>query len=142
MKRINLLLFGKIKSSEYINLFNYYLKLSSKYYSVSTITKKDPNRPIQLQDIPTYSSSVYLLTEQGKLYDTFQFSNLVNNQDSGNELTFIIASAFGFDRLVLESRYQLLSLSPMTFNHEMAAVVLVEQLFRVGNYANGGSYHK
>lgn len=55
---------------------------------------------------------------------------------------FVIGGAHGLDRRVLERAARRLSLSPMTFPHDMARLVLAEQLYRAGTIARGEPYHK
>jgi 23S rRNA (pseudouridine1915-N3)-methyltransferase len=57
-------------------------------------------------------------------------------------VAFVIGGAFGLDASVLERARTRLSLSPMTLPHEMARLVLAEQLYRAGTIARGEPYHK
>jgi 23S rRNA (pseudouridine1915-N3)-methyltransferase len=57
-------------------------------------------------------------------------------------VAFLIGSDLGLDRAVLESARAVLSLGPMTLSHELARVVLYEQLFRALSIAAGMSYHR
>jgi 23S rRNA (pseudouridine1915-N3)-methyltransferase len=56
--------------------------------------------------------------------------------------TFVIGGAFGLGRTVLERATRRLSLSPLTLPHELARLVLAEQLYRAGTIARGEPYHK
>lgn len=55
---------------------------------------------------------------------------------------FLIGGAFGLDRTVLERAQRCLALSPMTLPHEMARLVLAEQLYRAGTILRNEPYHK
>lgn len=57
-------------------------------------------------------------------------------------VAFVIGGAFGLDRPVLERARRRLSLSPMTLPHELARLVLAEQLYRAGTILRGEPYHK
>lgn len=57
-------------------------------------------------------------------------------------VTFLIGGAFGLDETVLERARRRLSLSPMTLPHELARLVLAEQIYRAGTILRGEPYHK
>ncbi len=59
-----------------------------------------------------------------------------------NHLTFMLGGAFGLSEDVLAQANWCLSLSAMTFPHELARVILLEQLYRVFTIMRGESYHK
>jgi 23S rRNA (pseudouridine1915-N3)-methyltransferase len=57
-------------------------------------------------------------------------------------VTFVIGGAYGLSRQVLERADRLVSLSSMTLPHEIARLLLTEQLYRAGTIARGEPYHK
>ncbi|MFC1524011.1 23S rRNA (pseudouridine(1915)-N(3))-methyltransferase RlmH [Thermodesulfobacteriota bacterium] len=59
-----------------------------------------------------------------------------------NTLCFIIGGSLGLSRQVLSRADYILSLSQMTFTHEMARLILLEQLYRACNIRAGTAYHK
>ncbi|MCU0644893.1 MAG: 23S rRNA (pseudouridine(1915)-N(3))-methyltransferase RlmH [bacterium] len=59
-----------------------------------------------------------------------------------SEFEFIIGGALGLDSTVLNSVNQVLSLSQMTFTHEMSRLILLEQLYRAFTILRGEKYHK
>ena len=63
-------------------------------------------------------------------------------RDSGGAVTFVIGGAFGLDDTVRGRSTRLLSLAPWTLPHEMARLVLSEQLYRAGTILRGEPYHK
>jgi len=81
------------------------------------------------------------LTEEGPCYSSVQFAELVSQAESGS-LVFVIGSAEGLSPAVKRSAAQCLSLSPMTFPHELARLLLLEQLYRAKAILQGTSYHK
>ncbi|NJN61195.1 MAG: 23S rRNA (pseudouridine(1915)-N(3))-methyltransferase RlmH [Coleofasciculaceae cyanobacterium RL_1_1] len=81
------------------------------------------------------------LTEDGKTVDSIAFAQWIAQAES-NQLVFAIGSAEGISPAVKRAADHCLSLSPMTFPHEMARLLLFEQLYRAKNILQGGSYHK
>lgn len=84
-----------------------------------------------------------MLTEEGKTMGSMTFAKtlLTWSEHGQRELTFVIAGPFGFNRDLLKHADHVLSLSPMTFPHEMAYVILLEQLYRAGTILAGKTYH-
>jgi 23S rRNA (pseudouridine1915-N3)-methyltransferase len=82
-----------------------------------------------------------LLTEEGTTYTSVAFAQQL--RDSGSErLAFVIGGADGLDPALKARANWRLSLSPMTFPHELARLLLLEQLYRASSILQGGPYHK
>lgn len=85
------------------------------------------------------SSRTFLLHEHGKTYTTKEFSKKISSHEE--HITFIITGAYGpSDNLC--SLFERISLSPMTFTHEQALYLLVEQLYRVECFEKNIPYTK
>jgi len=95
--------------------------------------------------IPYLSSSdfVILLDEKGKEMSSIEFSGFLNLKFSGNakNLTFIVGGPYGFDASLKQQAGQLLSLSRMTFSHQMVRLFFMEQLYRALTILKNESYH-
>lgn len=63
-------------------------------------------------------------------------------RDTGGAVTFVIGGAFGLDDAVRARATKLLAVAPWTVPHEMARLVLTEQLYRAGTILRGEPYHK
>ena len=87
------------------------------------------------------SDRLIALTVTGKTYSSTQFAEWLSQADS-NSLVFVIGSAEGLSAEVQQAAVQRLSLSPMTFPHEVARLLLTEQLYRAKTILQGSSYHK
>ncbi|MGY3055380.1 23S rRNA (pseudouridine1915-N3)-methyltransferase [Pedobacter sp. UYEF25] len=86
---------------------------------------------------------VMLLDEKGKKYSSINFSNYLNHQMVGSvqHLIFIIGGPYGFDETIYKRSNGLLSLSDMTFSHQMIRLFFVEQLYRGFSILKGEPYH-
>ena len=85
-----------------------------------------------------------LLTERGKLRDSNEFCEWVYEtlEGSNEKLTFIISGAYGFSKKLMEKTKSKLSLSPLTFPHEWARLLLIEQIYRSITIKTNHPYHK
>ena len=84
-----------------------------------------------------------LLDEGGEIGDSMAFAERFETWQLGSEATHLaIGPAEGWPDLNVLNSVQRLSLSPMTFPHELAAVVLVEQVYRASEIQRGSGYHK
>ncbi len=86
---------------------------------------------------------VVLLDERGKAYSSVEFSKQMERwlQMSKRRLVFVIGGSFGIHES-LKSNYSMLSLSAMTFNHQMIRLFLLEQIYRALTIIKGHPYHK
>ncbi len=76
-------------------------------------------------------STIIALDASGKTMDSHAFGKLLGTwKDSGRRVTFLVGGAFGLDEAALSRADRRLSLSRMTFPHEMATLMLMEQLYR------------
>ncbi len=87
-------------------------------------------------------SQSILLDACGTLHDSMAFSRMVNSYSMrGNIVKFFIAGAFGFEASILQ-KYPKISLSTLTFSHEIAKIVLLEQIYRSLSIIHNHPYHK
>lgn len=115
------------------------IKTSKK--TTSEIQKREEGKSI-LSRI-SVSDIVVLLDERGREYTSESFSDFLQKQmlTGLKRLTFVIGGAYGFSEDVYNRADQLLSLSKMTFNHEMVRMFFVEQLYRAMTILKGDPYH-
>ena len=86
---------------------------------------------------------VILLDEKGKQYSSIEFSNFISNtvMVRTKSLVFIIGGAFGFSKEVYTRADSKMSLSKMTFSHQMIRIIFKEQLYRAFTIIKGEKYH-
>lgn len=82
---------------------------------------------------------VIALTEEGREFSTKEFSEYLEKVD--RRIVFIIGGPFGIADEVKKRADLLMAMSKMTFTHEMARMIFLEQLYRALNLLNGGAYH-
>lgn len=88
--------------------------------------------------------TVVALTRQGRGIGSRELTGFLEAEAlrSSPGVAFVIGGAFGLAPAVLERARRQISLSPMTLPHEMARLVLAEQLYRAGTMVRGEPYHK
>lgn len=84
-----------------------------------------------------------LLDEKGKQYDSVAFAHWLQHQmnRSTRHLMFVVGGAWGFSPEVYQAAHGRLSLSEMTFSHQMIRLFFAEQLYRAMTILKGESYH-
>ncbi|MEA2004229.1 MAG: 23S rRNA (pseudouridine(1915)-N(3))-methyltransferase RlmH, partial [archaeon] len=92
-----------------------------------------------LEKIKDNNDLVYALDVSGVCIDSVAFSEeLKKNRD----IVFVIGGAYGFGDSLRKRADKLLSFSPMTFNHQLFRVMLLEQVYRGLSIINNRKYHK
>jgi len=86
---------------------------------------------------------LFLLDERGKEYSSTQFSKFIENKmiTSTQELGFLIGGAYGFSDEVYTRANGKISLSKMTYSHQLIRLVFMEQLYRAFTIINNEPYH-
>ncbi|HSY99088.1 MAG TPA: 23S rRNA (pseudouridine(1915)-N(3))-methyltransferase RlmH [Terriglobales bacterium] len=136
---------GKTKESAIQSLTDEYLKRLSRYVDVQGTTLKDESALLKLggrQARPTRHTLV-LLDSRGKQLSSEEFAEFLRNHQDRNPfpLLFAVGPANGFTEEVRQEANLLLSLGKMTVAHELARVVLLEQLYRAFTILKGHPYH-
>ena len=85
---------------------------------------------------------VILLDERGEEYNSINFAEYLNDLERKvNQVLFVIGGPYGFSQQVYERSHTMLSLSKMTFSHQLVRVVFLEQLYRAFTILKGEPYH-
>lgn len=154
--KIELLLTGKTDSAWikdgaelYINRLKHYTALSIKEIpelkktaglSISQIKEREGE--LILKNIKE-SDYLVLLDENGKLFSSEEFAQKIEKVTiRGVKCTvFVVGGAYGFSEQVYSRADEKISLSKMTFSHQMVRVIFLEQLYRAYTIIKGEPYH-
>ena len=160
MHKLQLICVGKMKEPFYIQAAAEYVKRLGPYCGLQ-ITEipeerlpRDPS-PAQIEaalaregenilaKLPPRSSLIALCVE-GKLHSSEALAGLLASWAGRGEtqLAFAIGGSFGLHPAVKQRAWVRLSMSPMTFPHHLARVMLLEQIYRGFQINEGGRYHK
>jgi len=86
---------------------------------------------------------LFACDERGERLASSDFAALlVGARDAARDIAFLIGGAYGLDDTVRRAAGRSLQLAPWTLPHELARLVLAEQLYRAGTIARGEPYHK
>lgn len=86
---------------------------------------------------------VVLLDEHGKEFRSVEFAQWIGKKmvNVSKRLVFIVGGPYGFSSKVYEQAHEKISLSKMTFSHQMIRLIFIEQLYRAMTILNNGPYH-
>jgi len=152
---ITLLTLGKLKETYWRDAEQEYLKRISPYTKINIIEIKeesfrdgDDREKIKLLEAEKIKkhlpegSVVIALHEKGKEYDSPKFATFIeSNTTRGEHLVFIVGGPLGLHKSILSLARYSLSLSPLTFPHQMVRTILLEQLYRGITIQKGKQYH-
>jgi 23S rRNA (pseudouridine1915-N3)-methyltransferase len=97
-----------------------------------------------LAKVPADSQIVALTRQGGDAWSSARLARLLEERalHGGADLTFLIGGAFGLSEEVLRVAERRMRLSAFTLTHDIARLILAEQLYRVGTIVRGEPYHK
>lgn len=88
------------------------------------------------------STDLVLLDEHGKEFRSIEFADyLQKRMSSGRDVVFVVGGPYGFSEAVYQRANGKISLSKMTFSHQMVRLFFVEQLYRAMTILRGEPYH-
>jgi 23S rRNA (pseudouridine1915-N3)-methyltransferase len=91
----------------------------------------------------TNQEFLVLMDENGSQFSSTNFASWLEQKvnEGTRSMVFVIGGAFGFSKEVYERSNQLISLSKMTFSHQLVRVIFLEQLYRAQTILKGEPYH-
>jgi 23S rRNA (pseudouridine1915-N3)-methyltransferase len=141
--KLCLLMLGKTRRPELRAVFDDYVKRISRHSPIEINEVRDEAAAIKRLNADR-AATVVLLDASGKNLDSNALAKwLAERRDRGTrELIFLCGDADGFPETLRQCARQKLSLSAMTFSHELARVMLAEQLYRAFAILSGSPYPK
>jgi 23S rRNA (pseudouridine1915-N3)-methyltransferase len=142
MGRIFLHLHGHIKEKALKSLFESYVRrLEAKHLRVEVTSDKVPTKDY-VKALSSLEGRKYFLDESGASHTSVTFADEIKQSSLRTENThFCIGPVDGWSGTLDEYNHTI-SLSQMTFTHEFAAVLLVEQIYRAFEIMRGSEYHR
>lgn len=154
--RINLICIGKTDDREIAGLISYYQNRLPKHWNFSITEIPDVKNAknltpelIKKEEAKFFSQSlesadyVVLLDEKGKQFTSREFAAKIENwmNASTKRVSFLIGGAYGFADEIYERANEKMSMSKMTFTHQMIRLFFVEQIYRADQILQGKPYH-
>ena len=154
--KIKLIVIGKTDSNELNQLIQTYLKRLQHYIKMeleiipdiknrkqlSEKLQKEKEGELLLKSLKN-TDVVVLLDEKGKQFRSVEFSNYLQGKmnASTKQLVFIIGGPYGFSDTIYKRATSKISLSKMTFSHQMIRLFMVEQIYRAFTILRNEPYH-
>jgi 23S rRNA (pseudouridine1915-N3)-methyltransferase len=141
--KIRLLMLGKTRRPEMVEVLADYTKRIGRSCPIEVTEVRDGDAAVKRLDADRAATSL-LLDAGGKVYDSAAFAKWIGEQrDRGTrEIIFVCGDADGFPDVLRERVKQKISLSSMTYSHELARVMLAEQIYRAFAILSGSPYPK
>ncbi|MGE4399213.1 MAG: 23S rRNA (pseudouridine(1915)-N(3))-methyltransferase RlmH [Campylobacterales bacterium] len=151
--RVRIFTIEKSEDGDIESMLKDYQKMSQKFCSLEFVKLFDKSLAASQKQgvdaakesyekayLPYFENSYNIaLDEEGKNMDSMVFSKFF---DKHSNINFFIGGAYGFNESFLKKADAVLSLSPLTFSHKLAKLVLAEQVFRGVAIKNNHPYHK
>lgn len=154
--RINLLCIGKTDDKEIKNLIAYYQNRLPKHWNFELVEIPDVKNVKNLtpellkkeesklfQNYIENADWVILLDEKGKQFTSRAFAEKIDSWliASIKKVNILVGGAYGFSDEIYHRANEKISLSKMTFTHQMVRLFIVEQLYRADQILQGKPYH-
>lgn len=153
--RISLLMIGKTTDPRLISLIEDYRKRLLHYAPFELVVLPDLKNTKSLSEeqiktaegeailrFVTPSMDVVLLDEHGREFRSIEYAEwLQKKMGSGKDLTLVIGGPYGFSEAVYQRANGKVSLSRMTFSHQMIRIMVIEQIYRAMTILRGEPYH-
>lgn len=154
--KITLLVVGKTDASYVNDGMNEYLKRLKHYinFNLEVIPdiKKGKKTSVEIQKAKEGElilsklgpgKELHLFDEKGKMFSSKEFSQFLNKKmvSGPKEMVFVIGGPYGFSNDVYQRAASKISLSRLTFSHQMVRILCLEQFYRAYTILKGEPYH-
>ena len=99
------------------------------------------SKSFNIDNIRVNNNIIICLTEEGQSFNSIELTSLLLNFKN-KKINFLIGDADGIPTDIKDKSNLLLSLSPLTFPHELARLILIEQIYRAISISNNSPYHR
>ena len=153
--KTTLVLIGKTVNKHFIANINDYCERISHYmpFDINVIPEikntknlteqqqKEREGEMILKSVNT-SDTVVILDEHGDDFRSVEFASwLQKKQNTARRLVFVVGGPYGFSQAVYKRANEKISLSKMTYSHQMVRVIFTEQIYRACTIIKGEPYH-
>ena len=138
--RYHVVAVGRLRNAGLRTTSDEYLKRLRRYAKVEEREVKDEAR---LPEAIPGEARLVALSRRGEMWSSTELSQRTSAWDQdGRDVAFAIGGAAGLPAALLRRAERVWSLSPLTFPHELARVILLEQLYRAFTIRRGEPYHR
>ena len=129
--KTTLIVVGRTVEQHYITAINDYIERTKHFIS------------FDMEVIPELKNTKSLTPEQQKEKRSVEFARWMEKKlvNVNKRLVFIIGGPYGFSQKIYDAAHEKISMSKMTFSHQMIRLIFVEQIYRAMTILNGGPYH-
>ena len=153
--KTTLLVVGRTVESHYITAINDYIQRTKRFISfdmevipelkntksLSTDQQKEKEGELICKTLQP-GDFIVLLDEHGKEMRSLEFADYMKHKmNTVNKRLVFIIGPYGFSQKVYDAAHEKISMSKMTFSHQMIRLIFVEQIYRAMTILNGGPYH-
>ena len=135
---------GKVKDPLFAAKIEDYVKRLQRFAKVTLVDVKDSTPEKEAKALRAFLAKEraykFVLSEEGRQYTSLQFAEELSALQ--RDMLFVVGGSEGLSADVKRAADRVLSLSPMTFVHEMAKMFLIEQVYRAFTIQAQGKYHK
>lgn len=153
--KITLLVVGKTTSAQVESLIQEYQKRLTHYlpFALQVIPELKNTKALTpdqqklaegelILRAVAQSADLVLLDEHGKEFRSIEFADYMQKKmSSGRDMVFVVGGPYGFSEAVYQRANGKISLSKMTFSHQMVRLFFVEQIYRAMTILRGEPYH-
>jgi 23S rRNA (pseudouridine1915-N3)-methyltransferase len=141
LREVSLLCPFKVKDKNILSLESEYLKRITEIDFKIIEVKGPESVPPKIKELG--KALVILLEEKGKEFNSVDFSSYFENQiNASSKIIFVIGGADGHDPETIKLKNDSLSLSRLTFPHQLARLLFIEQVYRAFSILKKHPYHK
>ena len=132
--RLSIIAIGKIKKNWIREGINQYKKRMPDLII-------NESKSFNIDNIRVNNNIIICLTEEGQSFNSIELTSLLLNFKN-KKINFLIGDADGIPSDIQDKSNLLLSLSPLTIPHELARLILIEQIYRAISISNNSPYHR